>query len=149
MRKERAEEEQAGEPAADARDAGHQSPPPTWLSWTIRGFSVLLIVGLLGYLVVATVRPTRQPTITFAVQQDKIQQRGGSWALPVDVTNEGTVSIHALTVNAVLTQLPDKPKSSLTILLLGPGQVVTTTFWFEQDPRGKGEAFRVEGYVLP
>ena len=132
-----------------SEDPGRQSPAPTWLSWSVRGFSLAVILGLIAYFVWATVRPVVEPVINFTTQTDKIEQRGGGWALPVKVVNDGTLSVHALKVNAVLTEARGEPESSITIALLGPDEEVTTTFWFLEDPRDKGPRFTVESYLRP
>lgn len=134
---------------SDSQSVLQQSPPPTWLSWGIRGLSLAIIVSLIAYLVYDTVRPVREPVITFTIIQSKIESRGGGWALPVSVTNAGTEAVHALKINAALTQVQGKPSSTLTVLILGPNEEVTATFWFSEDPRGKGPEFFVESYLNP
>lgn len=135
-----------------------QRPAPTILSWSIRGISLLIVVSLIGYFLWSAARPVVEPKIVFEVLDDKIEQRGGSWAMPVEVTNKGTVSIHTLTIGAALTpsyssagkeEAKSREEESVEIPLLGPNEMVTATFWFDQDPRKQNPRFAVKTYVLP
>lgn len=126
-----------------------QQPPPTWLEWTVRGVSLLLVLFCLGYFFYSASLPETMPKFVFEVQQDKIEQRGGQWAVPVDVTNDSGASVHALTITATLTGLEDEPEETLTVTLLGPNEEITTTFWFDEDPRGKGLEMSTGAYLLP
>lgn len=129
--------------------AGKQKPPPTLFSWAIRGISLLIILGLVGYFVAAALQPQEPPVFKFTVKNEKIEQRGTGWAVPVDVVNNGTMSVHALKVKATLTDHPDQPEESADIVLMGPGETVTATFWFGEDPRGLGLELEVGAYLLP
>jgi|GEM_PF-2197235 len=135
-------------------DADEQSPAPTILSWAIRGFSLLIVVSFIGYFIWSAIRPDKQPNISFHVLEDKIELRDNGWAMPVEVTNESTLSVHALTTSATLTKSDGgtdeySEEKSVAIRLLGPNEMVTATFWFEQNPRNAQAEFAVKTYLLP
>lgn len=129
--------------------ATKQAPPPTWLSWSIRGASLVLIVGLLGYFSFMATQPDTRPTITFVVEKFDIEQRGTGWAVPVRVKNTGSMSVHALKVKGALTQVPGEPEETADIPLLGPREEVSVTLWFDEDPRRKRVEMSVGSYLLP
>jgi len=135
---------------SSAEDSGtQQQPAPTILSWSIRGLSLLLIIALLGYFVWAAFQPEVKPDITFEVQTEKIEQRGREWAVPVKITNSGGMSVHNLSVQAAL---PDDEKADARlaeIMMMGPGEEISTTFWFNEDPREKTIECTVNSYLLP
>lgn len=131
-------------------DSGsEQQPPPTIVSWIIRGISLLLVVGLLGYFTWSAFAERVKPEIEFTILDAQIEQRGGSWAVPVDVKNTGTMSVHNLTVRAEIPGGGEKESEMANILLMGPGEVVRTTFWFRDNPRLKGVECSAASYLLP
>ena len=138
-----------GEGKDGGKNSESQQPPPTILSWTIRGVSLLIVASLLGYFTYSWIRPTVKPAITFEVLTEEIEQRGTGWATPVKITNDGTMSVHELTVTGTLTSAAGQPSQDLTILLLGPNEQVQGTLWFSDDPRGKGLEMTVASYLLP
>ncbi|NJC26797.1 hypothetical protein [Neolewinella antarctica] len=132
-------------------DGSQQSPAPTWLSWSIRAASGLLVVALIGYFVYMAAQPVVEPTIEFTMQRDKVEQRGGSWAVPVEITNRGTISVHALAIRATRPRVGNNgdEEQTLVIPLIGPNEMVETTFWFSEDPRNRPPEFAVESYLAP
>ena len=143
------DKEKDGKEKGSAQNTSKQVPPPTILSWSIRGFSVLLIVALLGYFIYSWAKPTVMPQIEFTPLVEKIEQRGTGWAVPVKIVNKGTMSVHALSVRGTLTAVAEQPAETLDILLLGPNEQVQGTLWYDQDPRGKGLEMSVCSYLLP
>ena len=129
--------------------AQNQKPAPTLLSWTVRGISLAFIVSIIGYFIWSAAQPDVHPTFTFEVEQEKIEQRGTGWAMPVNITNTGLMSVHALEAVATLTGVGGKQEENVNIVLLGPNESVTATFWFDQNPRDKGVEFSVGSYLLP
>lgn len=126
-----------------------QRPPPTWLAWTVRGVSLAMVLGLLGYFVYLAVVPEEQPTFEFTVQTADVERRGAGWAVPVKVVNAGTLSVHALRLEATLAGIDDSPVEEQIVPLLGPGEEITVEFWFDRDPRPTGVACSTGSYLLP
>ncbi len=137
-----------------AAEADQQSPPPTILSWSVRGVSLLIVLSLIAYFSWAAIRPIQPPSITFEVKENKIERRGATWMMPVDITNEGTVSIRSLTVGVTFPDplasgLPREQEKTVMIRLLGAKETVATTFAFTADPRTATPEFFVVSYVRP
>ena len=133
----------------EAQSSGtKQVPPPSILAWSIRGICLLLIVGLLGYFGYAALQPSPPPSFKFSVVNDRVEQRSGKWVVPVEVLNEGGMSVHNLQLAATLPG-PEAKEQSASIILLGGAETVTVEFWFDEDPKGQRPTFDVKSYLLP
>ena len=111
---------------------------------------MLLIVGIIVYFIVMAAQPESPPTIEFKLQEDKIEQRGGEWAVPVKVMNAGGMSVHSLVVKGVPTKSGQVQgeEEEAAISLLGPREEVSVTLWFGEDPRGQEIEFSVGSYLM-
>jgi len=131
----------------DDRDKDNaDKAPPSILMWAVRGVSALLVVGLLGYLIWSAVQPTVEVRFAFEVKTEDCAQREGRWVLPVEVTNESTISAHDVTY---AISLSDGTEKMVTLLLIGPNEQLTHEFWFDEDPRGRAAKCQVTSYLLP
>ncbi|OAV44246.1 hypothetical protein [Lewinella sp. 4G2] len=126
-----------------------QTPPPTILSWTIRGVSLLVIFGLLIYFLVAAIQPTAPAGANVEYKVADIEQREGRWVVPFKVINTGGMGLHLIKVKGTLPAEPEDVEKTIIIPLLGSGERVTSEFRFEEDPRVAGFEFTVESYLVP
>lgn len=134
-----------------ARDVAEQQPPPTWLEWGVRIVSLAIVGALVAFVVVDGLRATRPPAYSYEVDPARIERRGESWVVPAEITNDGTVSVSAVTITMALTG-PDGTvvdDSSVTVDLLGRGVTTQLEFVFPTDPRDYEIDLAVAGYQLP
>ncbi|SEQ24101.1 hypothetical protein [Neolewinella agarilytica] len=134
-----------------AKDSStEQQPPPTIIAWSVRGVSLLLILSLIGFFIWSALQPRIEPAFDLAILDDKIERRGEEWVLPVEVTNRGSISVHKLKVKASLSNKAKGAAEEAHIVpMLGPNEMVTLVFWFDQDPRQSQPQLSVGSYQLP
>ncbi len=136
------------DPAEESTTA--QDPPPTWLEWSARAVSAVLIVGLIGYLVQAGLGASDPAEFGFNVVQRDVRQAGGHWVLPVEIANQGDVSVADL---AVTVELMDGDavvtSEAVTVPLLGRGASANVEFWLGADPSRHEVRFEVGSYLVP
>jgi len=131
-----------------AKDSSsEQQPPPTLIAWSVRGTSLLFILGMIGFFVWSALQPRVEPIFDLEILTDKIEQRGEQWVLPVEVTNQGSMSVHTLSVEAKLNGAEEE--ESHVVPLIGPSESLTLVFWFDEDPRGRQPQLSVGSYELP
>lgn len=130
--------------------AAGQKPPPTLLEWGVRVFSMLILVGLTGYLLWTAFQPTVDPQFRFKIDPQQIAQRGTSWVVPLELTNEGSKAIEDLEVVLEVRSGPAViEESAVTYKLLGAGESIKGEYWFAEDPRSYTLEPSVTGYRLP
>ncbi len=160
-REDEAQEERATERGGDAGSdddrAGAQEaseekmPPPTLVEWAARLVSVLLLFVLVGYLAWSGYQEEAPIAFGFTVLMEQLDERDGSWVLPVEVTNQGGTSIVNL---YMVVELVDEASEvveeiDLDIALMGHGQRQSFDLWWDRDPRDYEVRFNVERYERP
>lgn len=130
-----------------------QDPAPTVVEWSVRGISLVLIIGLIVFFTVQAFSPVEQTKFNYEIIDKDIAQVGNSWHMPVKITNQGSKSIHELTLDAIL-EYSEKNKSvsekvSFSIRLFGPGETRKAIFVFNKDPRQHEITFDVASYEMP
>lgn len=128
-----------------------QDPKPSLLEWTVRGISLLLIAALTGYVVWAALQPPQNPYFTFEVQTEQIEQRGDEWVVPIQLTNEGTISIEGVAVSGELLAADGTvvDEEAMQFELIGNRESKDFELWFDRDPARHELRFNVTGYTLP
>jgi len=137
------------EQSAASDSSTEQQPPPTLVAWAVRGISLLLILGLIGFFAWSALQPRVEPVFDLNILTDKIEQRGEQWVLPVEVTNQGSMSVHTLSVNANLDGPDGELVESHVVPLIGPAETLTLVFWFNEDPRNRQPRLSISSYQLP
>ncbi|NNC60686.1 MAG: hypothetical protein HKO05_11940 [Erythrobacter sp.] len=114
----------ASQAADDQADAdGDKSPvPPTWIGWSLRVASTLLIAALLVYLTIQAVSPPQDFRLAIEAEWDKASSRDGELLVPIKLTNDSTQTVRNLRVD-LMSDLPEPVE--VEILLFGPGENVT------------------------
>lgn len=134
-----------------AQNQTHQDPPPTIVEWSARLVSLGAVLVLLGYVVISGFAATSPPTIETRVLLDEIEIRNGSWVVPVDVTNEGDVSVSdaEITLEVASADGTVVESESVVIALLGQGGTSSVEFWLSQEPEPDQISVEVGSYILP
>lgn len=127
-------------------------PPPTLVEWSFRGFSLLLVLSLIGYFIHEALQPEIRPEFSIHVKEDKIRQVNNRWVVPVEVSNKGTLDVHHLKIQAKLI-LSEDPRQEETenseIPLLGCDEQVSLEFWFTHSPKVYPFECQAGSYLLP
>lgn len=131
----------------DSKDA---RPAPSVVEWTARAISALSILSLFGFLIYSASQPHVGPNFKFAIAQDKIEERLNGWAVPLTITNRGTVAISEFIYEV---KMRDATMSEFDVkrgrvAIFGAGESVDTEVWFDSDPRDAEFEFRVDAYSL-
>ena len=123
-------------------------PPPTILEWTVRAASLVLVVGLIGYLMVTGLQAADPPLFSFEV--GTVEASGNAWRVPVVMTNDGDVGVSVVEVTLeVLAGGEIVDSESITLPLLGAGGSAEIEFWVDEDPTTNTIRFDVGSYAAP
>lgn len=127
-----------------------QNPAPTIIEWSMRGLSALILMLLFGFLVYGTMQPAVGPNFVMSVQHEKIEQRRNGWAVPITITNKGTVAIGDVIYQVMGTASDGSPLNTKQgrIAILGSGESVDAEVWFARDPHGAELRLQVDTYTL-
>lgn len=117
-------EDGADDQSEQQENAGNdKSPvPPTWIGWTLRIASTLLIAALLGYLFYKASIPPRDFRLALEAQWDRASTRDGELLVPLTLTNDSTQTVRHLRVD-LMSDAPEPVE--VEIDLFGPGETVT------------------------
>lgn len=120
-----------------------------WLEWVILAVSVMVVVGLVGYLLVAGFSNSGPAMIRAEI--DRAQAEGGpagSWLVPVTVHNSGGTAAVSITVEGTATVAGMEESSMVTIDVLAADSEVELRLGFSGEPDAE-VTVRVVGYEIP
>lgn len=124
-------------------------PKKNWLEWTVFGLSLVLVVGVVGYLVfdAATIGDA-PPTLTLELGETLAQS--GGFAVPVTVTNRGDETAEDVQIEVVLMQNGEEIEhGEFSIAFVPRGSQAEGWVMFREDPAGGELAAKVLGYEQP
>jgi uncharacterized protein (TIGR02588 family) len=120
-----------------------------WLEWLVLAFSVTVLVGVVGFLVIdGIVDEGRPPDPVVTLHHAQAHVGGQGWYLPATVTNRGDSAAEAVLLRASAVVGGDEEESEVTIDYLPSGTDVEVTFAFSAEPDGEVTA-RPIGFRLP
>lgn len=120
-----------------------------WLEWVVLAISGALVVGLVGFLVVAGITDERRPPEPLVeLYLDEAYEVSNGWILPAMVTNGGDEAAEALALRATATVDGAAEESEITIDFLPAGTDVEVSFGFSAEPEGDVTVQTV-GFRLP
>ena len=125
--------------------------PPTIVEWGARAVSLLLLALLIGYTVRMALQPREPPHFEYEVRTEQIEERDGSWVVPIEVRNLSNAGVIELTVVAELVDENDivVDEADLPLPLFGPGESIDVEVWFDENPADYELQFNVDGYITP
>lgn len=133
----------------DDTDPKHsrQDPAPSLVEWMARGLSALIVLALFGFLLHGALQPEIGPNFALDVHTEKIEQRRNGWAVPMSITNKGTVAIADVFYEIVA---PDRSQTVKRgrIAIFGAGETVESEVWFDEKPASSQFELRVDTYTL-
>lgn len=120
-----------------------------WLEWVILTVSVLLVVGVVGYLLVTGLTNGGPALIrASAAMDDGVEGPDGGWLVPLLVRNEGGSAAVVIVVEATATVDGTEETSELAIDILAAGSEAELVVGFSGPPQGD-VAVRVVGFETP
>jgi len=126
-----------------------KKPKKNWLEWMVFGFSSLLIVSVIGFLVYesATIGDA-PPDIRLRIGPP--EARSGYFAVPIEAMNEGDQTAEGVHIEVVLkTAAGEEERADLEVQFLPRRGAREAWVTFKSDPlKGSLEA-RVLGYEKP
>lgn len=128
-----------------------QDPPPTWVEWSARGVSLLIVLSLFAYLIFAGLSSSEPATLIGEVLSERIDQRDGAWVVPATITNDGDVSVSEVKATLQMVDASGEVVESeqVDIPLLGQAASASVQFWFSQDPAEHRLEFDFGSYQVP
>jgi uncharacterized protein (TIGR02588 family) len=125
-------------------------PRKNTLEWMVFAISLLLVLGVIGYLILASIRLGEGPPNLAVELGQIIPAETGKFIVPVTVYNHGDQTAVDVTVEVVLMRGEEEVETAQVTLPLVPynsdRQGVVT---FSEDPRQDRLEARVVGYLLP
>lgn len=118
-----------------------------WLEWSILIFSVAVVAGLVGYLLLAGLSD-RGPALIRAEIAEGAEGPDGGWLAPLTVRNEGGRAAVSIVVEGTAIVDGSEESSEVTINLLAAGSEVELTLGYSREPEGEVQV-RVVGYETP
>lgn len=125
-------------------------PAPTLIEWSARIGSALGLMALFGFLAYGASQPHIGPNFVYEIKRDQIEQRRNGWAVPLTITNKGTVAIGEVLFE-VRMQRADTTAFDVKrgrVAIFGAGESVDAEVWFDEDPRDAVFEFRIDAYSL-
>lgn len=120
-----------------------------WLEWTILGVSVVLVVGLVGYLVVAGLTNDGPPAFRTEIQAaDASASTDGGWLVPLRVMNDGGEAAVAVVIEGTATVAGVNESSQLVVDVVAAGSAVDLVLGFSARPDGEIHV-RIVGFETP
>ena len=105
--------------------------------WTTLAISVATIAIFLALVTWLYFRGSEEPPIiSVQVDTEAVREDSGSWYLPVEIVNDGDVTVENAQVEGTLDTGEGEPQvASITVDFLGGGERVSGTLVFSSDPR--------------
>ncbi len=120
-----------------------------WLEWVILMASVLLVVGVVGYLLVTGLTNGGPAVIRASVTMDEaVESPDGGWLVPLLVRNEGGTAAVAIVVEGTATVAGSEETSELAVDILAAGSEAELMLGFSGPPEGEVEV-RIVGFEAP
>ena len=121
------------------------TPPPSWIVWTVRLFSLGVLFAIIGYLLHLALRTQVPAQFDIGLQFADAERRDGQWVLPVELTNSSTEA-----VNEVVLEIAQGDVSrTTTVGLLGEGEMIAIEFRFPREPSQGNTEATVLSYQSP
>ena len=130
-------------------DKGETAPPPSWLVWTVRVFSVGTLLAIIAYLLYLALRTDIPASFEIKPDFDAVAQRGVAWTLPIDVVNVSTEAVSDLMIEVVQTGPNGETARTATLVLVGEGETLELEMLFPERPRADAIETRVLSYQNP
>jgi uncharacterized protein (TIGR02588 family) len=120
-----------------------------WLEWIILGFSVAVVVLLVGFLFYTGIT-NRGPAVIRAEVDAAGPAEGpdGGWLVPLNVRNEGSKVAASIVVEGTASISGKEESSQLTIDLLAADSTIDLVLGFSGQPEGEVRV-RVVGFEQP
>ena len=127
-------QERSGRPG-ETENTRQQSPARKLAEWVTMGISMLLILGLAGYLVFQGFQPA-PPYIPAEVRalMQQVRQDGERYILPVEVANRGNRTLRDLKVEVTYLGPEGKETQDFLIDYLGERSQQNLFFYFDRHP---------------
>ena len=120
-----------------------------WLEWSILVSSVVLVVGLVGYLLVSELANGGPAVIRLEVTAVEAGDGpDGSWLVPVTVHNEGGEAAISIVVEGTAVVAGSEQSSQLTVDVLAAESEIDLVLGFSGRPEGEVQV-RVVGFGTP
>lgn len=120
-----------------------------WLEWVALAISVLVVVGVVGFLVVDGFQDEgRPPSPVIELHLADAHGSEHGWLVPASVTNDGDTAAEALVLRGMATVDGKDEVSELTVDYLPAGTSVVVTIGFSAEPDGV-VTVQVVGFRLP
>lgn len=116
----------------------------SWLEWVVFGVSLLLIVGVVGYLIADGVKDEGRPP-DLRITLGKPQKSAHGFVVPVTVTNLGDKTAEAVELEVRSSSASQPETANLTYEFLASGEVRQGWVGFLDSPSETMVA-RVVGY---
>jgi uncharacterized protein (TIGR02588 family) len=123
---------------------------PQLAEWVSLVVSVLLIVGLAGYLLYEALQ-SNEPLVPVEVQPsfNQVTEANGRFILPVNIANRGQQTLRSLKIEVDYRSLDSTTATIETLLdYLGERSEQTAYFYFEEDPRKLDVKVRPASYQV-
>lgn len=119
------------------------------LEWAVFGVSLVLVLGLIGFLVYdAATDGTRPPDLR--VRLGRAERTAGGYAVPIEVRNQGDETAEGVHVEVALEIPGHEPeKADLEIAFVPRQSVRQAWVTFPVDPAAGRLTGRVLGYEMP
>jgi uncharacterized protein (TIGR02588 family) len=120
-----------------------------WLEWGALAISVMVVVGVVGFLLLDGLRDEGDPPEPVAqLHLDEAYETDHGWILPVTLTNDGDVAAESLVMRATATVAGDEEESETAVAYLPAGTDVDVSFGFSAEAEGE-VTVQVISFTLP
>jgi uncharacterized protein (TIGR02588 family) len=120
-----------------------------WLEWAILVISIVLVVGLVGYLLVSGLSNAGPAMIRLEVSTEQAAEGpDGGWLVPLTVRNEGGQAAVSIVVEGIAIVAGTEESSELTVDVLAADSEVNLILGFSGRPEGEVQV-RVVGFETP
>ena len=120
-----------------------------WLEWAILVISVVLVVGLVGYLLVSGFTNGGPAIIRLEVATaEATNGPDGGWLVPLTVRNEGGQAAVSIVIEGTAIVAGAEQSSALTVDVLAADSEVELILGFSGRPEGEVRV-RVVGFETP
>ena len=123
-------------------------PQKNTLEWIVFAASAVLIAGVIGVLVYATVSSEGRPP-SLSITPGTAQPTAGGFAVPLEVRNEGDRTAEDVQIEVTLAIGPDTERSTAVLPFVPHRSHRRAWVTFENDPARGTVLARVVGYREP
>ena len=119
-----------------------------WLEWAVFGLSLVLVLGVLGFLAYDGATGGGEPP-RFQIELGRPEWRGDSFHVPVRLTNRGGETAEGVHVEVVLESSGETERGEFVVAFLPRGGTREASVTFHSDPAAGSLRARVLGYEKP